>query len=72
MKTFDSFVKQSGKKVGEETKMLIHERTAALLVAAHLPHRFIELESLQNFAKALGAAYGCVPTLDFIAGCVTV
>ena len=75
MKTLDSFVKRSGKKVGEETKMLIRERTAALVAAAHLPYRFVELESLKSFAQAfidLGAAYGCVPSSDFIAGRVTV
>ena len=72
MKTLDSFVRRPGKKVGEETKMLIRERTAALVAAAHLPYRFVELESLKSFAQALGAAYGCVPASDFIAGRVTV
>ena len=55
--------------------MLIHERTTALVAAARLPYRFVKLESLKNFTQVfieLGAAYGCVPTLDFIAGCVTV
>ena len=37
MNTLVNFVKQSGKKVGEETKILIRERTAALVAAAHLP-----------------------------------
>ena len=74
MKTLDSFVKRSGKKVGEETKMLIRERTATLVAAAHLPYCFVELESLKNFTQAfidLGAAYGCVPASDFIAGHLT-
>ena len=64
MKTLDNFVKQSGKKVGEETKMLIRERTAAVVAAAHLPYCFVKLKSLKNFAQAfivLDAAYGCVP-----------
>ena len=50
MNTLVNFVKQSRKKVGEETKILIHERTAALVAAAHLPYCIIELESLKNFA----------------------
>ena len=37
MNTLVNFVKQSGKKVGEETKIPICERTAALVAAAHLP-----------------------------------
>ena len=44
---------------------------ATLVAAAHLLYRFVELESLKNFAQAfidLGAAYGCVPASDFIAG----
>ena len=75
MKTLDSFVKRSGKKVANETKMLIRERTGTLVAAAHLPYRFVELESLKNFAQAfidLGAAYGCVPASDFIAGRLTI
>ena len=55
--------------------MHIRERTAALVTAAHLPYRFVKLESLKNFAQVfidLGAAYGCVPALDFIEGCVIV
>ena len=75
MKTLDSFVKRFGKKVGEETKMLIRKRTATLVAAAHLPYCFVELESLKNFIQAftdLGAAYGCVPASDFIAGHLTV
>lgn len=70
MKTLDSFVKRSGKKVGE-AKMLICERTATLVAGAHLPYHFVELESLKNFAQAftdLGATYGCIPASDFIAG----
>ena len=57
--------------LGNETKMLIRERTATLVVAAHLPYCFLKLESLKSFAQAfidLGAAYGCVPASDFIAG----
>ena len=75
MKTLDSFVKRTGKKVGEATKIGIRERTATLVAAAHLPYRFVELESLKHFAQAfidLGAAYGCVPASDFIAGRLTV
>ena len=37
MNTLVNFVKQSGKKVGEETKIPICERTDALVAAAHLP-----------------------------------
>ena len=51
--------------------MVICERNAALVATAHLPFRFVELESFKNFTQAfidLGAAYGCVPDLDFIAG----
>ena len=60
---------------GEATKIGIRERTATLVAAAHLPYRFVELESLKHFAQAfidLGAAYGCVPASDFIAGRLTV
>ena len=49
------FVKRSGKKVGEETKMLICERTAALVAATNLLYHFVKLESLQalkNIAQA--------------------
>ena len=48
------------KKSANETKMLIRERSATLVAAAHLPYHFVELESLKNFAQAfidLGAAY---------------
>ena len=33
MKTLDSFVKRTEKKVGEPTKLLIHKRTATLVAA---------------------------------------
>ena len=72
VKTLDNFVKQSGKKVGEETKMFIRERTSALVAAARLPYRFVKLESLKNFAQTFkdsDATYRCVPASDFIAGC---
>ena len=50
-------------------------RTATFVAAAHLPYRFVELESLKSFAQAfidLRTAYGCVPASDFIAGRLTV
>ena len=71
MKTLDSFVKCTGKKVGEQTKMLIRKWTATLVAAAQLPYCFIEQESLKDFAQAfvdLGAGYGRVPASDLIAG----
>ena len=75
MKTLDSFVKRTGKKVGEQTKTLIRKRTATLVAAAQLPYRFVEQESLKDFAQAfvdLGAGYGHVSASDFIAGRKTV
>ena len=41
-KTFDSYVTRSGKKVREGTRKVIHEKTATLAAAAHLPYRFVE------------------------------
>jgi len=38
MKTQDNFAKCTGKKVGEQTKMLIRKQTATLVAAAQLPH----------------------------------
>jgi len=65
-------MKHTGKKVGEQTKILIRKWTATLVAAAQLPYRFVEQEPLKNFAQTfvdLGAAYGHVPASDFIAGC---
>lgn len=74
-KTLDSFVKRTGKKVGEPTKALIRKRTATLVAATQLPYRFVEQEPLIDFAQAfvdLGAAYGRVPASDLIVGRKTV
>ena len=62
-------------KNGEGTREAIHEKTATLVAAAHLPYRFVEQEALKNFAQAfveLGASHGCVPASEFIVGRLTV
>jgi len=71
MKTLDSFVKHTGKKVSEQTKILIHKQAVSLVAAAQLPYYFVEQEPLKDFAQAfvdLGAAYRHLPASDFIAG----
>jgi len=68
-------MKCTGKKVGEQTKILIHKQTITLVAAAQLSYRFAEQEPLKDFAQAfvdLGAAYGRVSASDFIAGRKTV
>ena len=75
LKTLDSYVMRSGKKVGEGIRKAIREKTATLVAAAHLPYRFVEHEALKNFAQAfveLGASHGCVPASEFIVGRLTV
>ena len=75
LKTLDSYVMRSDKKVGEGIRKAIREKTATLVAAAHLPYRFVEHEALKNFAQAfveLGASHGCVPASEFIVGCLTV
>ena len=66
---------RSGKKVEEGIRKAIHEKTATLVAAEHLPYRFVEHEALKNFAEAfveLGASHGCVPAFEFIVGRLTV
>ena len=75
LKTLDSYVMRSGKKVGEGIRKAIREKTATLVAAAHLPYRFVEHEALKNFAQAfveLGASHRCVPASEFIVGRLTV
>ena len=52
MKTLDSFVKCTEKKVSKQTKILIRKRTATLVAAAKLPYCFVEQEPLKDFILA--------------------
>ena len=74
-RTLDSFVKRSGKKVTVVANDKIHERTAALVASAHLPHRFVENTELDKFAQLLieiGALYGNILASNLIVSRTTV
>ena len=74
-RTLDSLVKRSGKKVTAIAKNKIHERTAALVAAAHLPYCFVENNELDKFAQLfieLGTLFGNVPASDLIISHTTV
>ena len=74
-KSLDSFVKRTGKKVGEPTRMFIRKQIATLVAIAQLPYPFVEQEPQKEFAQAfvdLGTVYERVPASDFIVGRHTV